>query len=56
MILKIQEHNNNTSLTAITRELDDLWQRVNAGEGQASEASNHIEHKPQRLTQTISTT
>ena len=28
------EHNNPTKLTAIMREVDDLWQQVQAGEGQ----------------------
>ena len=43
------ETSNATRLTAITRELDNLCQWVQAGEGQPSEALNHIEHKLQRL-------
>ena len=37
------EHNNPARLTAITRELDDLCQCVEAEEGQPSEALNCIE-------------
>ena len=40
--------NNPARLTAITRELDDLWE-VQTGEGQPSEALNCIECKLQRL-------
>ena len=43
------EHNNPARLTAITRELDDLCQQVQAEEGQPSEALNHIERELQRL-------
>ena len=43
------EQENHTSLAAITRELDDLHHRVQAGEGQPAEALHHIECKPQRL-------
>ena len=43
------ELNNPARLTTITRELDDLCQQVQAGEGQPSEALNHIEHKLQKL-------
>ena len=43
------ETNNPTKLTAITRELDELCQCVQAEEGQSSEALNHIEHELQRL-------
>ena len=43
------EHNNPTRLTAITRELDDLHQQLQAEEGQPSEAVNHIEQELQRL-------
>ena len=37
------EHNNPTRLTAITRELGDLCQRIQAEEGQPTESLNHIE-------------
>ena len=37
------EHNNPARLTAITRELDDLCQQVQAEEGQPSEALNCIQ-------------
>ena len=37
------EHNNPARLTAITRELDDLCQQVQAEEGQPPEAFNCIE-------------
>ena len=43
------EHKNPARLTAITRELDDLCQHVQAEEGQPSEALNHIERELQRL-------
>ena len=43
------EHENPTSLAAITRELDDLCHLVQAGEGQPTEALHHIECKLQRL-------
>ena len=43
------ETNNPTRLTAITRELDDLHQQVQSGEGQPIEGLNHIEHELQRL-------
>ena len=39
------EHNNPTRLTAITRELDDLCQQVQAEKGQPSDALNHIERE-----------
>ena len=43
------EHNNPAKLTAVTREVDDLHQQVQAGEGQPMEIVNHIECKLQRL-------
>ena len=43
------EQENHTSLAAITRELDDLHHRVQAGEGQPTEALHCIECKIQRL-------
>ena len=43
------EHNNPARLRAITRELDDLCQCVQAEEGQPSEALNCIEQECQRL-------
>ena len=46
---KESEPNYPTRLTFITRELDDLCQQVQAGEGQPLEALNCIEHKLQRL-------
>ena len=48
MIFEDSETNNLTRLTAIIRELDDLC-RVQAGEGQPTEALNCIEHELQRL-------
>ena len=36
------QHNNPTNLTALTREVDDLCQQVQAGEGQPTETLNHI--------------
>ena len=43
------EHNNPARLTAITRELDDFFRWVQAGEGQPLDALNHIEQELQRL-------
>ena len=43
------EQYNHTNLVTLTRELDDLCHRVQAGEGQPTEALYHIEHKLQRL-------
>ena len=37
------EHENPTSLAAITRDLDDLHYQVQAGEGHPAEALHHIE-------------
>ena len=42
-----QEHH--TNLVDLTWELDDLCQRVQAGEGQPAEALHCIEHELQRL-------
>ena len=43
------EWENHTNLATFTRELDDLHHRVQAGEGQPTEALYHIECKLQRL-------
>ena len=43
------EQEMHTSLTAITRELDDLCYIVQAGEGQATEDLHHIEFKALQL-------
>ena len=43
------QHNNPVKLTAFTSEVDDLCQRVQAGEGQPTETLNCIEYKLQRL-------
>ena len=43
MTLKHVEWENHTNLAALTRELDDLCHRVQAGEGQPVEALHHIE-------------
>ena len=43
------EHENPTNLAAITRELDDLYHRVQVGEGQPTNALHHIECELQRL-------
>ena len=43
------EHNNPTKLTALTREIDDLHQQVQAGEGQPTKTLNHIEYELQKL-------
>ena len=39
------EQDNHTNLATLTWDLDDLCHRVQAGEGQPTEALNHIEHK-----------
>ena len=43
------EHNNPARLTAITRELDDLCQRIQAEEGSPMESLHHIEQELQCL-------
>ena len=43
------EHTNPTRLTVITRELDDLHQRIQAEEGQPTESLHHIEQELQQL-------
>ena len=43
------EQENHTNLAILTWDLDDLCHRVQAGEGQPTEAINHIEHELQRL-------
>ena len=43
------EQENHTNLAVLSRELDDLCHRVQAGEDQPTEALHHIEHKLQRL-------
>ena len=43
------QHNSPAKLTALTREVDDLHQQFQAGEGQPMETLNCIEHKLQRL-------
>ena len=43
------EQENHTNLAALTRDLDDLHHRVQAGEGQPTEALHHIECRLQRL-------
>ena len=43
------EQESHTNLAALTRKLDDLHHRAQAGEGQPAEALHHIEHELQRL-------
>ena len=43
------EHENHTSLKALTRNLDDLWHRVENAEGQPMEAMHCLEHELHRL-------
>ena len=43
------EWENHANLATLTRELDNLHHRVQAGEGQPAEALYHIEHNLQRL-------
>ena len=43
------EHENHTTLKTLTRELDNLWHRVETVEGQPTEAINCLEHELHRL-------
>ena len=43
------EHNNPTKLAALIREIDDLHQQVQAGEGQPPETLHGLEDELQRL-------
>ena len=43
------QHNNPIKLTALTREVDDICQQVQAGKGQPMETLKHIECELQRL-------
>ena len=42
-------YNNQDRVTALTREINDLHQRVAAGEGQPAETLDHIQHELQNL-------
>ena len=46
---KTVEHENHTALKALTRNLDDLWQRVENAEGQPIETINLLECELHRL-------
>ena len=39
------EHENHTTLKALSWDLDDLWYRVETAKGQPTEAISHLEHK-----------
>ena len=43
------EHENNTTLKGLTRNLDNLWHRVENAEGQPMEAIHHLECELHRL-------
>ena len=43
------EHETHTTQEALTRDLDDLWHRVETAEGQPTEVINHLEHELHRL-------
>ena len=43
------EHENHTALKALTRNLDNLWHRVENAEDQPMEAIHHLEHELHRL-------
>ena len=43
------EHENHTTLKTLTRDLDDLWHRVETAEGQLMEAINHLKCELHRL-------
>ena len=47
------EHENHATLKALTRNLDDLQQRVETTKGQPMEAINHLEHELHRLSLTF---
>ena len=47
------EHENHTTLKALTRNLDDLWHTVETAEGQPMEAIHHLECELHRLSLTI---
>ena len=47
------EHENHTTLKALTRNLDDLQHRVETAEGQPVEAICHLEHELHRISLTI---
>ena len=47
------EHENHTTLKALTRNLDDLWHRVENAEGQPMEAIHHLEHELHSLSLTL---
>ena len=46
-------YDNKDSLTALTREINDLHQRVAAGEGQPAETQDHIQYELQNLSMAI---
>ena len=47
------EHENHTTLKALTRNLDDLWHKVENAEGQPMEAIKHLECERHRLSLTL---
>ena len=47
------EHENHTTLKALTRNLDDMWHRVEIAEGQPMEAIHHLECELHRLSLTF---
>ena len=47
------EHENHTTLKALTRDLDDLQHRVENTEGQPMEDIHHLEHELHRLSLTL---
>ena len=47
------EHENHTTLKALTRELDHLQHKVDTVEGQPMEAINCLEHELRRLSSTL---
>ena len=47
------EHENNTTLKALTRNIDDLQHRIETAEGQLMEAVKHLEHELHRLSLTF---
>ena len=47
------EHENHTTLKALTRNLDDLWHRVENAEGQPMEAIHHLKCEIHRLSLTL---
>ena len=49
------DHENHTTLKALTRNLDDLGHRVETAKRQPMEATNHLEHEASQIVPNVST-